>query len=49
MEAYQCVKANKGAADVDQQSLESFGKDLKDNLYKIWKARDNFVNTRFIP
>lgn len=36
MEAYQCVKANKGAAGVDKQSLESFDKDLKDNLYKIW-------------
>jgi RNA-directed DNA polymerase len=36
MEAYQLVKANKGAAGVDQQSLESFDKDLKDNLYKIW-------------
>jgi len=29
MEAYQLVKGNKGAAGVDQQSLESFDKDLK--------------------
>jgi RNA-directed DNA polymerase len=35
-EAYQKVKANKGAPGVDAVSLEEFGKDLKDNLYKIW-------------
>lgn len=36
MEAYQRIKANKGVAGVDQQSLESFDANLKDNLYKIW-------------
>ena len=36
MQAYQRVKENKGAGGVDQQSLEDFGKNLKDNLYKIW-------------
>jgi RNA-directed DNA polymerase len=30
------VKANKGAAGVDDESLEAFEQDLKDNLYKIW-------------
>jgi RNA-directed DNA polymerase len=35
-EAYQKVKANKGAAGVDGQSIEAFEKDLKNNLYKIW-------------
>src|ERR1039458_3615535 len=35
-EAYKSVKANKGAAGVDGQSIEDFEKDLKDNLYKIW-------------
>lgn len=35
-EAYQKVKANKGAAGVDGQSLEAFETDLKNNLYKIW-------------
>lgn len=35
-EAYQRVKANRGAAGVDKQTLEAFEKDLKDNLYKIW-------------
>lgn len=36
MEAYQRVKENKGAAGVDQQSLEDFDQNLKGNLYKIW-------------
>jgi len=36
MRAYELVKANKGAAGVDQESLEDFDKNLKDNLYKIW-------------
>ncbi len=35
-EAYQRVKANRGAAGVDGQSLAAFGTNLKDNLYKIW-------------
>jgi RNA-directed DNA polymerase len=35
-EAYKRVKANRGAAGTDQQSLEDFEKDLKSNLYKIW-------------
>jgi RNA-directed DNA polymerase len=35
-EAYKGVKANKGAAGVDEQSIEDFEKRLKKNLYKIW-------------
>jgi RNA-directed DNA polymerase len=35
-DAYKRVKANKGAAGVDNESLEEFEKDLKGNLYKIW-------------
>ena len=35
-EAHEKVKANKGAAGVDGQSLAAFETDLKDNLYKIW-------------
>jgi group II intron reverse transcriptase/maturase len=35
-EAYQRVKANRGAAGVDGESLAAFEKDLKGNLYKIW-------------
>ncbi|MGE0705591.1 MAG: group II intron reverse transcriptase/maturase [Vicinamibacterales bacterium] len=35
-DAYQRVKANRGAAGVDGESLEAFEKDLKGNLFKIW-------------
>ena len=35
-EAYLRVKASKGAAGVDGQSVEQFGQDLKGNLYKLW-------------
>lgn len=34
--AYQKVRANKGAPGVDGCSIEYFEKDLKGNLYKIW-------------
>ena len=36
MEAYRRVKANKGAAGVDDQSIQEFEENLKDNLYKLW-------------
>jgi group II intron reverse transcriptase/maturase len=35
-DAFQRVKANRGAAGVDGESLEAFEKDLKGNLFKIW-------------
>ena len=35
-EAYQRVKANKGAAGTDGQTIEDFERKLKKNLYKIW-------------
>ena len=35
-DAYQRVRANRGAAGVDRQTLDEFDKDLKSNLYKIW-------------
>ncbi len=35
-EAYQRVKANKGAAGVDGQTVGQFEQDLKGNLYKLW-------------
>jgi RNA-directed DNA polymerase len=36
VQAYKLVKANAGAAGIDEQSLEDFDKNLKDNLYKLW-------------
>jgi RNA-directed DNA polymerase len=39
-EAYEKVKAKKGAPGVDVVSLEEFEKDLKNNLYKIWNVRN---------
>lgn len=35
-EAYKRVKANRGAAGADGESLTAFEKDLKGNLYKVW-------------
>ena len=35
-DAYQRVKANRGAAGVDGESLAAFETDLKRNLYKVW-------------
>ncbi len=35
-EAYRRVKANKGAAGVDGETIEEFERDLEGNLYKLW-------------
>lgn len=35
-EAYKRVKRNRGAAGVDEQSIEEFEVNLKGNLYKLW-------------
>ena len=35
-EAYKRVKANKGGAGVDGQTLQAFEEDLGNNLYKLW-------------
>lgn len=35
-EAFKDVKANKGSAGVDFESLQDFEKDLSSNLYKLW-------------
>lgn len=34
--AYELVKANAGAAGMDQQSIADFDKNRKNNLYKLW-------------
>ena len=36
LEAYKRVKANKGAAGIDEESISEFEGNLKGNLYKIW-------------
>ena len=36
VKAYRRVKANKGAAGIDDQTIVDFEKDLKNNLYRIW-------------
>jgi len=35
-EAWETVKANKGAPGVDGCSIEEFEKDLRNNLFRIW-------------
>jgi len=46
-DAYQRVKGNKGAAGIDDQSIEDFEKKLKKNLYKIWNRMSS--GTYFPP
>ena len=36
LEAYRKVKSNKGTAGVDEQSIEDFERELKNNLYRVW-------------
>ena len=35
-EAYQQVKANRGAAGIDEETIAMFEQDLSKNLYKLW-------------
>jgi RNA-directed DNA polymerase len=35
-EAWEGVRANKGAPGVDGESIDEFEKDLRNNLYKVW-------------
>ena len=37
-EAWEKVRANKGAPGVDKVSIEAFEADLGNNLYKVWSA-----------
>jgi RNA-directed DNA polymerase len=36
LEAWERVKANQGAAGIDEESIQDFEHKLKDNLYRIW-------------
>lgn len=36
MKAFELVRANRGAAGVDQQSIDDFEMNIQGNLYKIW-------------
>jgi len=46
-QAYQKVKANKGAAGIDKETIEEFEKNLASNLYKIWNRMSS--GTYFPP
>ena len=46
-EAYEGVKANKGAAGVDSESIGGVEEDRKNNLYKIWNRMSS--GTYFPP
>lgn len=35
-QAWRMVRANRGAAGVDEESLDEFERDLKNNLYRLW-------------
>jgi RNA-directed DNA polymerase len=42
-DAYRVVRANQGAAGVDEQSIADFEVNLKANLYKIWNVCNECV------
>ena len=46
VEAYKRVKANKGSAGVDGQSLKDFEADLQNNLYNLNPASNNATSYR---
>jgi RNA-directed DNA polymerase len=46
-EAFRAVKSNRGAAGVDEQTIEQFETDLSGNLYKIWNRMSS--GTYFPP
>jgi RNA-directed DNA polymerase len=46
-EAYQQVKANRGAAGIDEETIAMFDQDLSRNLYKLWNRMSS--GTYFPP
>jgi RNA-directed DNA polymerase len=47
MAAWERVKANKGSDGIDEESIQDFEENLKDNLYKIWNRMSS--GTYFPP
>lgn len=47
MEAWRHVRANRGVAGIDDESIEMFEANLKDNLYRIWNRMSS--GTYFPP
>jgi group II intron reverse transcriptase/maturase len=45
--AYETVKANRGAAGVDGESIQAYEENLKGNLYKLWNRMSS--GTYFPP
>ena len=41
LEAFKKVKANKGGAGVDRQTIEEFERNLKDNLYPLYEGLES--------
>jgi RNA-directed DNA polymerase len=37
-EAWRRVKASRGAEGVDEESIQAFEENLRDNLYKVWNV-----------
>jgi DNA replication protein DnaC len=46
-EAYWRVKANRGAAGVDDQSIEAFDRCVKNNLFKLWNRLSSGSSVAF--
>jgi RNA-directed DNA polymerase len=47
MAAWERVKTNKGTCGIDEESIEDFELNLKDNLYKLWNRMSS--GTYFPP
>jgi len=42
-DAYQQVRANRGAAGIDDETIADFERDLSKNLYKLWNRMSSGV------